>query len=141
MVKFLHPCVSIMDPEKAVQFYEALGYHRTRTVPVALDDQGREVEATEGRTASLTNYWMGLGDQEMALELRYEHDMKIYEPTHGHISLLVDMDTTVERLKERGFGLEVPPYRPMPGSDVVIAFLRDPAGNLVELTDTPTDGG
>jgi catechol 2,3-dioxygenase-like lactoylglutathione lyase family enzyme len=48
-----------------------------------------------------------------------------------------DMDPVVERF--RGSGLEVPEFHPLPGSSRSSAFVKDPAGQWVELVIAPDE--
>jgi catechol 2,3-dioxygenase-like lactoylglutathione lyase family enzyme len=61
------------------------------------------------------------------------HLMHVEEPVvlpQGHVAVVVDdWQTSLERLREAGHGVE--PRRPHWGSPR--AYVRDPAGNLVEL--------
>ena len=134
MIVVHHPCIHTADPEKGREFYETLGLSFNRTVRV-VRDQGRPREATEDEIPGVTNYWFGIGDNPSVLELMHEHDGRAFEPA-GHVGIVVDdLDATLDRLGKRSFDDVVNrPYQPMLGGGTIIAFVRDPDGNLIELS-------
>jgi len=134
MLLSYHACIRTADPEKGREFYEALGLSFSRTVRV-VRDQGRPREATEDEIPGVTNYWFGIGDNPSVLELMHEHDGRAFEPA-GHVGIFVDnLDATLDRLSERGFDDVVNrPYQPMISGGPFMAFVRDPDGNLIELS-------
>lgn len=120
----IHTCYRITDIEKAVAFYNALGFEETGRVPI-----GEEA----------INVFMGQpGDGEMPrLELTYNFGVDSYEigTGYGHIALSVaDLDGTLRRLSEQGIEPERPPYRIREGGSR-LCFVRDPDGYRVELIE------
>jgi catechol 2,3-dioxygenase-like lactoylglutathione lyase family enzyme len=84
----------------------------------------------------------GLSGRAVWLERRHTqvHLMPKPEatPQSGHIGVVVaDYEETVERLRDHGY--EVEPRRAHWGSPR--SYVRDPAGNLVELMAWPPGGG
>lgn len=131
MANLLHTCLCTADLEKGRVFYEALGFNFERTVPVVREGV-RERVAHEDEVPHATVDWFGFGEQQMALELKSQHDGHAGEP---HLGIFVDdLQGAVARLRDLGFDVEIPPYEPKPG--VFIAFVRDADRNLVELIVT-----
>lgn len=124
MATFLHTMVRITDPEASRAFYEALGFHYSRSLDIV----------REGRLEA-TNFFYSLGDQEDVLELTYNHDGRTYElgTGYGHIAIGVDdLEGTLARLKEQGIEPERPPYQVREGGSW-LCFVRDPDGYRIEL--------
>lgn len=126
MTRFIHTMLRIVEPEKTIAFYEALGFEFRRQMDIV---RGGEREAT--------NYFMGIpGHDEPELELTFNHDGRTYElgTAYGHIALLVDdLEATLARLAEQGIEPERPPYSVRDGGNL-LTFVRDPVnGYRVEL--------
>jgi catechol 2,3-dioxygenase-like lactoylglutathione lyase family enzyme len=113
-----HVSVSARDLEASVAFYaDVLGATR-----VATPDFGLPVQ------------WLAIGDAQLHL-----FQAPVEPPSHQHFALTVpDLEPVYRRAEARGafdhdaFGSHLVA---LPG-DVCQTYLRDPAGNLVEL-DTP----
>jgi lactoylglutathione lyase len=126
MTRFLHTMVRITDPARSRAFYEALGFHFSREIPIVRDG---ELEAT--------NYFFGLPGQDDVLELTYNHDGRSYElgTGYGHIAIGVeDLDGTLESLARQGIEPERPPYSVREGGSR-LCFVRDPDGYRVEIIE------
>jgi lactoylglutathione lyase len=126
MTRFIHTMLRIVEPERTIAFYEALGFERRRELPIVRD--GR-LEAT--------NYFLGIPSQdEPELELTFNHDGRSYEigTAYGHIALVVDdLDRTLGQLAEQGIEPERPPYSVREGGSK-LTFVRDPVnGYRIEL--------
>jgi catechol 2,3-dioxygenase-like lactoylglutathione lyase family enzyme len=104
--------------DACVDFYALLGFERV-TPPLSL--AGRAV-------------WVQRGTTQV-------HLMDVEEPTvlpRGHVAVVVDAyDATLAALRDAGHDAE--PRAQHWGSPR--AYVRDPAGNLVELMAFPPDGG
>ncbi len=124
MTRFLHTMVRITDPAMSRAFYEALGFHFSREIPIVRDG---ELEAT--------NYFFGLPGQDDVLELTYNHDGRSYElgTGYGHIAIGVeDLDGTLESLARQGIEPERPPYSVREGGSR-LCFVRDPDQYRIEI--------
>jgi lactoylglutathione lyase len=121
---YLHTCYRIGDIDRAVAFYEKLGFAETKRMPI-----GDEA----------INVFMALDNGDPILELTYNHGVDSYDLGAGynHIALAVaDLDATLAGLAATGIEPEKPPYRPggrTTGSR--IAFVRDPDGYRIELVE------
>ncbi len=110
-----HVSVNALDLERSSQFYvELLG-----AVPISTPNFGIPVQ------------WLALGRTQLHL---FERDLT---PTsHHHFGLTVDDVEPVYRAAERWNALDDEAFRnrlvELPG-DVVQLYVRDPAGNLVEI--------
>lgn len=125
----IHTMVRVLDEERSLHFYSALGFTErgrqrvggdTATVIfLALPGDGGRLELTvnDGRTEP---YDVGTG--------------------FGHLALTVnDMAAEIARLAEAGITPEKPPYQPYPGGPS-ICFVTDPDGYRIELlTKNPDD--
>ena len=131
--RYVHTCVRVLDEEKSVAFYEALGYERRGKL----------------QFETAYNVYMGLPGDSDTLELTV--NIGRTEPYdlgdgYNHIALTVDdLDGVLTKLAEHGIEPEKPPFAPG-GRDEVgrIAFVPDPDGYRVELIDvgafpTPQD--
>ncbi|HZR93251.1 MAG TPA: VOC family protein [Gaiellaceae bacterium] len=126
MTRFVHTMLRIVEPEKTIAFYEALGFERRRELPIV---RNGELEAT--------NYFLGIpGRDEPELELTFNHDGRTYElgTAYGHIALVVDdLNATLAALAEQGIEPERPPYSVREGGSL-LTFVRDPVnGYRIEL--------
>jgi lactoylglutathione lyase len=124
-VGLIHTCYRILEIDRSVDFYRALGFEEKRQVPI--------------RDEAI-NVFMGLPEDgdEPRLELTYNIGRK--EPYeigtgYGHIAITApDLDGTLARLKEQGIEPERPPYSVREGGSR-ICFVRDPDGYRVELIE------
>jgi lactoylglutathione lyase len=131
--RFVHTCVRVLDPDKSVSFYEALGFERRGKL--------------QFQTAY--NIYMGLPGDGDTLELTVNHDRtEPYDLGEGYTHLAItvdDLDALLADLATKGIDPEKPPYAPGGREDVGrICFVADPDGYRVELIDggafpTPQD--
>ena len=123
MSELIHTCYRITDIDRAVSFYEKLGFEEKARMPIR--DEA-------------TNVFMGLPDDGARLELTYNHGRE--EPYdlgsgYGHIALAVDdLDAVLEQLATEGVEPEKPPYTVRDGGSR-LCFVRDPDGYRIELID------
>jgi lactoylglutathione lyase len=116
LMELIHTCCRIIDPERSVAFYEALGFEKRRELPI--------------RDEAI-NIFMGLPGDDDRLELTYNFGVDSYElgTGYGHIALTVeDLDGTLSRLVEQGIEPERPPYTIREGGSR-LCFVRDPDRN------------
>ena len=126
VTRFIHTMLRVVEPERTIEFYEALGFEFRREFPIV---RSGELEAT--------NYFLGIpGQDEPELELTFNHDGRSYElgSAYGHIALVVDdLDATLAALATQGIEPERPPYAVREGGSL-LTFVRDPVnGYRVEL--------
>jgi lactoylglutathione lyase len=127
-MELIHTCYRITDPEKAVAFYEALGFEKRRELPI--------------RDEAI-NIFMGFPGDADRLELTYNFGVDSYElgTGYGHIAVTVhDLDATLERLAAQGIEPERPPYTVREGGSR-LCFVRDPDSYRVELIERGADTG
>jgi lactoylglutathione lyase len=124
-MSLLHTCYRILDIDRSVAFYEALGFEERRRAPIR--DEA-------------TNVFMSLPDDgpEPRLELTYNHGREDpYEigTGYGHIAIGTDdLDGTLGRLKDLGIEPEKPPYTVREGGNR-LCFVRDPDGYRIEILE------
>lgn len=120
--ELLHTMIRILDEERSLAFYRALGF----------EERGRK--RVGGDTATVI--FLGLPGDADRLELTLNDGRtEAYEvgTGYGHIALSIpDLDAELERLA--GFGIlpEKPPYQSRPGGSR-ICFVRDPDGYRIEM--------
>ncbi|HEX6024820.1 MAG TPA: VOC family protein [Solirubrobacter sp.] len=131
--RYVHTCVRVLDPDKSVAFYEALGYERRGKL----------------QFETAYNIYMGLPGDGDTLELTVNVGRE--EPYdlgdgYNHIALTVDdLDAQLEELAKIGVQPEKPPYSPGGRPEIGrICFVQDPDGYRIELIDggefkTPQD--
>ncbi len=120
----IHTMLRILDEERSLAFYRALGFEETSrkrvggdtatVIFLALPGDGERLELTlnDGRTEP---YELG--------------------EAYGHIALSVDdMDAELAELAAKGIEPEKPPYASRPGGST-ICFIRDPDGYRIELVE------
>lgn len=124
-MSLIHTCYRILEVDRSLCFYEALGFREQARVPI-----GEEA----------VNLYLGLPEDgsEPRLELTYNRGrVEPYEigNGYGHIAVSVgDLQTTLVRLSERGIEPERAPYSV--GEDrSLLCFVRDPDGYRVELIE------
>jgi lactoylglutathione lyase len=124
-MSLIHTCYRILDIDRSVAFYEALGFKEIGRFPI--------------RDEAI-NVFMGLPDDgpEPRLELTYNFGRdEPYEigTGYGHIAITTaDLDGTLERLASQGIEPERPPYSIREGGNR-LCFVRDPDGYRVELIE------
>ena len=125
----IHTCYRILDIDRSVDFYEAIGFREMSRFPI-----GEEA----------INIYMGRpGDgPEPSLELTYNIGRdEPYEigTGYGHIAVSVSgLESILATLAERGIEPESPPYSVGDDSSL-LCFLRDPDGYRVELIERRGD--
>lgn len=123
-VELIHTMLRILDEQRSLRFYTALGF----------EERGRK--RVGGDTATII--FMGLPGDGDRLELTLNDGRtEPYElgEAYGHVALTVeDMDAELARLAEHGIEPERPPYEAYPGGSR-ICFLRDPDGYRIELIE------
>lgn len=126
----VHTCYRILDIDRSVDFYEAIGFQEMSRFPI-----GEEA----------INVYMGRpGDgPEPSLELTYNIGRdEPYEigTGYGHIAVSVTgLEAILQSLAERGIEPESPPYSVGDDSSL-LCFLRDPDGYRVELIERRGNG-
>jgi lactoylglutathione lyase len=122
-MELIHTCYRITDPERSVDFYEALGFEKRRELPIR--DEA-------------VNIFLGIPGHEVPeLELTYNFGVDAYElgTAYGHVAVTVDdMEATLAQLKEKGIEPERPPYSVREGGSL-LCFVRDPDGYRIELIE------
>jgi lactoylglutathione lyase len=120
----IHTCYRILEIDRSVAFYEALGFEEVRRM--AIRDEA-------------VNVFMRMRDEEeprleLTCNLGREEPYEI-GTGYGHIAITAeDLDATLARLAEQGIEPEKPPYRVREGGSR-IAFVRDPDGYRVEIIE------
>jgi lactoylglutathione lyase len=121
----VHTCYRILDIDRSVAFYGALGFEERRRVPI------RE---------EAINVFMGLPGDGDRLELTYNIGRtEPYEigTGYGHIAITMpDLDLALEQLAAQGIEPERPPYSIREGGGR-LCFVRDPDGYRIELVERP----
>ena len=124
-MSLIHTCYRILEIERSVDFYKALGFEEIRRAPI--------------RDEAI-NVFMGLPEDgaEPRLELTYNFGQtEPYEigTGYGHIALSVaDLDSTLKRLGGLGIEPERPPYTIRDGGNR-LCFVRDQDGYRIELLE------
>lgn len=123
-VKLIHTCVRVLDIDKSMAFYRALGF----------EERGRLNFDTA------YNVYMGLPGDGDSLELTVNEDRS--EPYdlgdgYNHVAVTVeDLDATLAQLAPQGIEPEKPPFHPGGREEFTICFVTDPDGYRVELIDS-----
>jgi lactoylglutathione lyase len=123
--RVLHACYRITDPDRSIAFYEALGMEVRGKFPVR--DEA-------------TNIFLGFPGQDDQLELTHNFGVDSYDhgSAYAHIAVHVpDIHAELERLSEHGITPDKPPFAVREGA-ALIAFVRDPDGYRIELTERPS---
>jgi lactoylglutathione lyase len=131
--QFVHTCVRVLDEDRSVRFYEALGFER----------RGRL------NFESAYNVYLGLpggGDTlELTVNVGREQPYDLGDG-YNHVAVTVeDIDAVLATMADLGVQPEKPPFHPGGREDLPrIAFVADPDGYRVELIDggafaTPQD--
>ncbi len=124
-MSLIHTCYRILDIDRSVKFYEALGFEELRRAPIR--DEA-------------VNVFMGLPDDGSEPRLELTHNFGVAEPYeigtgYGHIAISThDLDGTLERLAQQGIEPERPPYTIREGGNR-LCFVRDPDGYRIEILE------
>jgi lactoylglutathione lyase len=124
-MSLVHTCYRILDIDRSVAFYEALGFQEVRRAPIR--DEA-------------TNVFMNLPEDgdEPRLELTFNHGRtEAYEigTGYGHIAITTDdLDATLSALSEQGIEPERAPYTVSNGGSR-LCFVRDPDDYRVEIIE------
>ena len=123
-VELIHTMVRILDEDRSLAFYRALGF----------EERGRK---RVGRDTA-TIIFLGLPGDGDRLELTLNDGRT--EPyalgeAYGHIALTTrDLDAELAALAELGIQPDKPPYEAYPGGSR-ITFVTDPDGYRIELIE------
>ena len=126
--EIMHTCIRVLDEERSLEFYRALGF----------DERDRK---RVGRDTA-TVIFMGLPGDGNRLELTLNDGRT--EPYdvgtgYGHIALAIpDLDEELARLATVGITPERAPYQSGPGGSL-ICFVGDPDGYRIELIQVGRD--
>jgi len=126
--EIMHTCIRVLDEERSLEFYRALGF----------DERDRK---RVGRDTA-TVIFMGLPGDGNRLELTLNDGRT--EPYdvgtgYGHIALaILDLDEELARLATVGITPERAPYQSGPGGSL-ICFVGDPDGYRIELIQVGRD--
>jgi lactoylglutathione lyase len=124
-MSLIHTCYRILEIDRSVAFYEALGFEEKGRLPI------RE---------EAINVFMGLPDDGDVPRLELTYNIGREEPYdvgtgYGHIAITTsDLDTALERLAGQGIEPERPPYTVRDGGSR-LCFVRDPDGYRIELIE------
>jgi lactoylglutathione lyase len=129
-MSLIHTCYRILEIDRSVAFYEALGFTEIGRIPIR--DEA-------------TNVFMGLPDDGPSprLELTYNHGRtEPYEigTGYGHIAITAaDLDGMLGRLAALGIEPEKPPYSIREGGSR-LCFVQDPDGYRIEIIERDAMG-
>jgi lactoylglutathione lyase len=124
-MSLIHTCYRILEVDRSVAFYKALGFEERRRQPI------RE---------EAINVFMSLPDDSDGPRLELTYNIGRTEPYeigtgYGHIAITTpDLDLALARLGEQGIEPERPPYTVSDGGSR-LCFVRDPDGYRVELIE------
>jgi lactoylglutathione lyase len=124
-MSLIHTCYRILDIDRSVTFYEALGFEEMRRAPIR--DEA-------------VNVFMGLPEDGPEPRLELTHNFDVTEPYeigtgYGHIAITTDdLDGMLERLAQQGIEPERPPYTIRAGGNR-LCFVRDPDGYRIEILE------
>jgi len=122
--ELIHTMLRILDEERSLAFYTALGF----------EERGRKRVGND----TATIIFMGLPGDGDRLELTLNDGRtEPYElgEAYGHVALTVhDMDAELAHLAQSGITPERAPYAAYPGGSR-ICFVRDPDGYRIELIE------
>jgi lactoylglutathione lyase len=121
----IHTCYRILEIDRSVAFYEALGFSEVARMPI--------------RDEAI-NVFMNMPDDGDSPRLELTYNIGREEPYelgtgYGHIAIAAeDLDATLARLAEQGIEPEKPPYTVREGGSR-LCFVRDPDGYRIELIE------
>ncbi len=124
-MSLIHTCYRILEIDRSVAFYEALGFQEIRRLPI--------------RDEAI-NVFMGLPDDGPEPRLELTYNVGRTEPYdvgtgYGHIAITTpDLDGTLARLGDQGIEPERPPYTVREGGSR-LCFVRDPDDYRIELIE------
>jgi lactoylglutathione lyase len=124
-MSLIHTCYRILEIDRSVQFYEALGFSEIGRHPI--------------RDEAI-NVFMGLPDDGDIPRLELTYNIGRTEPYdigtgYGHIAITTpDLDGALRQLAEQGIEPERPPYTVRDGGSR-LCFVRDPDGYRIELIE------
>jgi lactoylglutathione lyase len=124
-MSLIHTCYRILEIDRSVAFYEALGFQEIRRLPI--------------RDEAI-NVFMGLPDDGPEPRLELTYNVGRTEPYdvgtgYGHIAITTpDLDGTLARLGDQGIQPERPPYTVREGGSR-LCFVRDPDDYRIELIE------
>jgi lactoylglutathione lyase len=124
-MSLIHTCYRILDIDRSVAFYEALGFQEVRRAPI--------------RDEAI-NVFMNLPEDGSEPRLELTYNVGRDEPYelgtgYGHIAITTsDLDGTLSQLATQGIDPERPPYTIRAGGSR-ICFVRDPDGYRVEILE------
>ena len=124
-MSLIHTCYRILDIDRSVEFYKALGFEEKGRLPI--------------RDEAI-NVFMGLPDDGPEPRLELTYNVGRAEPYevgtgYGHIAITTaDLNGTLANLKEQGIEPERPPYTVREGGSR-LCFVRDPNGYRIELIE------
>ena len=122
--KLIHTMIRVLDEERSIAFYDALGFQERRRNRVG------------GDTATIIMLGLPGDDNELELTLN-DGRTEPYEmgEAYGHIAITTgDLDAELARLEALGILPEKPPYAAYPGGSR-ICFVRDPDGYRIEIIE------
>jgi lactoylglutathione lyase len=124
-VSLIHTCYRILEIDRSVAFYEALGFQEIGRLPI--------------RDEAI-NVFMGLPDDGPEPRLELTYNIGRTEPYevgsgYGHIAITTsELDEALAKLKEQGIEPERPPYTVREGGNR-LCFVRDPDGYRIEIIE------
>lgn len=122
--KLIHTMIRVLDEDRSIAFYDALGFQERRRNRVG------------GDTATIIMLGLPGDDNELELTLN-DGRTEPYEmgEAYGHIAIITDdLDAELARLEALGILPEKPPYSAYPGGSR-ICFVRDPDGYRIEIIE------
>ena len=127
-MKIRHTMLRVKNLQRSVEFYtQHLGMDLMRT---------RESQARGERVA-----YVGYGDEDSNHALEIVEMMEapakyVHGNAYGHVALLVDdVQEMSDRLKRSNIEFAHEPHQTRPGNPNMIAFIKDPDGYEIELTE------
>ncbi len=121
----IHTCYRILEIDRSVAFYEALGF--AEVTRFTLPDDAINVFMNmpgDGDSPRLELTWNPGREEPYEIGTGY-----------GHIAITTDdLDATLARLAEQGIEPEKPPYTVREGGSR-LCFVRDPDGYRIEIIE------
>jgi lactoylglutathione lyase len=124
-MSLIHTCYRILDIDRSVAFYEALGFREVGRLPI--------------RDEAI-NVFMNLPEDGDSPRLELTYNVGREEPYeigtgYGHIAITTsNLDSALEQLAGQGIEPERPPYSVREGGSR-LCFVRDPDGYRIELIE------